>query len=128
MSSHVRSYTRGTSPFQGDMVGVVVVVGTVTLMWIRRRRKIRRISAQCSYKTRFSQCIVSDLVNNYVSLSNAVLYLYLLHDPFCPQVHLKVKFEFLNCPFSLKIHFSSVFYEKNQIDQAAKSKVFTQIQ
>lgn len=30
MSSQVRSYTRGTSPLQGDMVGgVVVVVGMV---------------------------------------------------------------------------------------------------
>lgn len=43
MSSQVRSYIRGTSPFQGDMVGVVVVVGKVML---RRIQTVRRFQVQ----------------------------------------------------------------------------------
>lgn len=42
MSSQVRSYTRGTSPSQGDMVGVVLVVaGALTLSvrcWKRTKK------------------------------------------------------------------------------------------
>lgn len=46
MSSQVRSYTRGTSPFQGDMVGVAVVVGKGMLRWIQRRGMSRKVSVQ----------------------------------------------------------------------------------
>lgn len=82
MSSQVRSYIRGTSPFHGDMVGVVVVVGKVML---RRIQTVRKFQVQVGRRIKFftPQQLYFTLADKII-VNNSHL-MYLLYCRFCPH-------------------------------------------